>query len=167
MASGTRRAIASILVVEDDEAIAEALVDLLDSEGYRAIVATDGASALSALRSERVALMLLDLGLPDMNGRQMREQQLADEAIAGIPAIILTASAVTVPVDNLPLIRKPFDCDHLLRVIRKELEIAEAARHRGLIEAVSDVRRQLEKTMEDLQAIRRASGDGPPSTRRR
>lgn len=167
MASGTRRAIASILVVEDDEAIAEALVDLLESEGYRAIVAFDGASALRLLRSERVELMLLDLGLPDINGRELREQQVADNAIAGIPVIVLTASAMIISIDNLPLVRKPFDCDHLMRVVRKELELAEAARHRDLIETVSDVRRQLEKTVEDLEVIRRASGDGPPSSRRR
>jgi DNA-binding response OmpR family regulator len=167
MSSGTRRAIASILVVEDDEAIAEALVDLLESEGYRAIVARDGTTALSMLREERVELMLLDLGLPDINGRELREKQVADEAIAGVPVIILTASAMILSVDNLPLIRKPFDCDYLMRVIRKELDLAEAARHRDLLETVSDVRRQMMKTVDELEVIRRAAGDGPPSSRRR
>jgi DNA-binding response OmpR family regulator len=166
MASGTRRALASILVVEDDEAIREVLVDLLTSEGYRAIGAADGASGLRALRSERIDLMLLDLGLPDLNGREVREQQLADETIAGVPVIILTASAV-LAVENLAMVRKPFDCEQLLRVVRRELDNAQAARHRELLDTVSDVRKQLVKTMDDLDSIRRASGEGPPSTRRR
>jgi DNA-binding response OmpR family regulator len=164
--SGTRRALATILVVEDDDAIREVLVDLLESEGYCALGAADGASALKMLRAERIDLMLLDLGLPDINGREVRKQQVADASIAGVPVVILTASAVLV-VDNLPLVRKPFDCDYLLRVVRRELAVAEASRHRDLLETVSDVRKQLVKTMGDLEAIKRASGDGPPSSRRR
>lgn len=166
MASGTRRAIDSILIVEDDDAIREVLKDLLESEGFRVIAASDGGSGLRELRENRVALMLLDLGLPDMNGRELREQQVGDETIANVPVIVLTASA-TSSLDNLPIVRKPFDCDHLLRVVRRELDAAEATRHRELLAAVSDVRKQLVKSMGELEAIRRASGDGPASSRRR
>ncbi len=166
MGSGTRRAAASILVVEDDDAIRVVLLDLLESEGYRAIGAATGAGGLDSLRAERVDLMLLDLGLPDINGREVREQQLADESIADVPVIVLTASAV-LAIDNVALVRKPFDCEYLLRVVRRELAVAEAARHRDILETVSDVRKQLVKTMGDLENIRRASGDGPPSSRRR
>lgn len=165
MASGTRRAIASILVVEDDEAIADVLLDILESEGYRARAACDGAGALGAMRAERFDLVLLDFCLPDMTGRDVRDQQLADAAIAQVPVIVLTAGALTT-VDALPVIRKPFDCDELLQSIRDQLDIAEAARHRTLLAAVSDVRRQLLKSVDDLEAIRRGSDVEPPSKRR-
>lgn len=166
MGSGFRRAIGSILVVEDDDAIREVLTDLLESEGYRVHGAADGVTGLRMLREERVELVLLDLGLPDMNGRELREHQVADPTIAAIPVIVLTASAVLM-VDNLPLIRKPFDCDHLMRTVRRELAAAEATRHRALLDTVTDVRKQLVKTIDELDAIRRASGDGPSSSRRR
>jgi len=166
MGSGTRRAIGSLLVIEDDDAIRDVLVDLLETEGYRAFGAADGATGLRLMREERVELVLLDLSLPDLSGREVREQQLADETIADIPVIILTASAV-LAFENLPLIRKPFDCDYLMKAIRREIAIAEEARHRELLAAVSDVRKQLVKSMGDLEIIKRASGDGPPSSRRR
>lgn len=165
MASATRRAIASILVVEDDEAIADVLLDILESEGYRARAVSDGASALGAMRAEKFDLILLDFGLPDMTGRDVRDQQMADPSIAQIPVIVLTAGALTT-VDQLPVLRKPFDYDTLLDTIREQLDMAEAARHRTLLAAVSDVRRQLLKSVDDLEAIRRSSEIEPPSKRR-
>ena len=59
----------TILVVDDNHQISNFLArELLPSLGYSAIVARNGKSALDALRKEKVALMLLDLQLPDMSG---------------------------------------------------------------------------------------------------
>lgn len=75
-----------ILLVEDDRSIASPLVDGLRAAGYEVDHVTHGAAALSA---ERPDLVLLDLGLPDMDGRDLF-RQLRD-AGTQVPIIMLTA----------------------------------------------------------------------------
>ena len=57
-----------ILVVEDDEAIGGELVQALTSQGYRAMLARDGLAGMAAATAEPPDLVLLDLGLPDVDG---------------------------------------------------------------------------------------------------
>jgi DNA-binding response OmpR family regulator len=78
----------SILVVEDEDAIAEAVRARLQSEGYRVRVASDGPQALSAAAAERPDLVVLDLMLPGMDGLEVcRELQRTD----WLPVLMLTA----------------------------------------------------------------------------
>src|SRR5215216_1313440 len=94
-----------VLVVEDDPDLRELFHDLLDDEGYRAIMATDGAEALDLALGEAPAIILLDLGLPLLDGprfcRAYRErggaapvvlvtaagQQTVEEALAACGAV--------------------------------------------------------------------------------
>lgn len=66
-----------ILVVDDEADLAETLVDLLEEDGHRALVARDGPAALAAVRTFVPDVVLLDLGLPGMDGyevaRRMRK----------------------------------------------------------------------------------------------
>src|SRR5690242_5374004 len=75
---------AHILVVEDDADVREALVDVLEAEGFSVAMAEDGAQALDYLggAAPRPALILLDLMMPNMNGLQFREEQLKEPAYA-------------------------------------------------------------------------------------
>lgn len=169
MPSGARRAVAPILVVEDDDDTRVALVELLESEGFAARGVPDGESGLAALRVERFILVLLDLKLPDMPGGEFRRRQVEEPRFAGIPVIVLTADTVG-SIPGLPLMRKPFDIDELMELVRREIDAADRARSTQLLAAMSDVRKKLEKTMNDLDAIRRGREDddeAPPSTRRR
>jgi DNA-binding response OmpR family regulator len=78
----------SILVVEDEEAIAEAVRARLASEGYRVRLAFDGPQALVAVAEERPDLVVLDLMLPGMDGLEVcREIQRKD----WVPVLMLTA----------------------------------------------------------------------------
>jgi DNA-binding response OmpR family regulator len=78
----------SILVVEDEAAIAEAVRARLSSEGYRVRVAHDGPQAIHASADERPDLVVLDLMLPGMDGLEVcREIQKRD----WIPVLMLTA----------------------------------------------------------------------------
>src|SRR5689334_6104245 len=80
----------TILVVDDDEDILEALRDLLRDEGYDVVAARDGRTALERLRGGlRPRLILLDLMMPTMNGYEFRREQRADPALAGIPTIVV------------------------------------------------------------------------------
>ena len=76
-----------ILLVEDDRSIAESLVDGLTAEGFMINHAGTGAAAIAAAGYE---LVLLDLGLPDMDGREVFRQLRARSAV---PIIMLTARA--------------------------------------------------------------------------
>lgn len=169
MPSGARRAIAPILVVEDDDDTRVALVELFESEGFAVRAVPDGTAGLAALRAERFVLVLLDLELPDMPGAEFRRRQLEEPRLAGIPVIVVTAHTVA-SIPGLPLMRKPFDIDELIALVNREIDAADRARSTQLLAAMSDVRKQLEKTMNDLDAIRRGreeDDEAPASTRRR
>lgn len=163
-----RHSIESILVVDDDDDTRDVLITLLEAEGYRVRAASDALGALAILRSERIALILLDLMMPGMTGGELRGQQLADPALAAIPVIAVTGDTTAV-IDNLLMVRKPFDSTYLLGAIRNELDHAESTRHRELLATASDVRKKMAKTIGDLAAVRRASSPEvePPSRRRR
>lgn len=105
-----------ILIVEDDDRVAEALQAFLNRSGYATARAVDGAQALGLLGSD-TEVVLLDLGLPDMDGidvcRRIRAQ-------SGVPVIIATArSDVQERIRGLragadDFVVKPYDVRELL-----------------------------------------------------
>jgi DNA-binding response OmpR family regulator len=78
----------SILVVEDEEAIAEAVRARLASEGYQVRVAGDGPQAIRAVGEERPDLVVLDLMLPGMDGLEVCQEIQKRE---WVPVLMLTA----------------------------------------------------------------------------
>ncbi|KPX27563.1 DNA-binding response regulator [Pseudomonas syringae pv. delphinii] len=111
-----------LLLVEDDRAIGHGIRVALNTEGYTLDWLEDGLSALHALRSEPFDLLLLDLGLPRMDGfdllRQLRAEELA------LPVLILTArdgtadriAGLDAGADDYLI--KPFDVDELKARVR-------------------------------------------------
>ncbi|MEO8349898.1 MAG: response regulator [Acidobacteriota bacterium] len=82
-----------VLVVEDDRDQREALCAMLDLEGFPHAQAANGRQALDYLRDfPAPCLVLLDLEMPVMNGWDFRARQLADERLADIPVIVVTAN---------------------------------------------------------------------------
>ena len=82
-----------IFVVEDEEMIRDSIVEFLDEQGYDVVGAADGREALDKLAASapRPCLILLDLMMPVMDGREFREHQLQTPAIAEIPVILFSA----------------------------------------------------------------------------
>mgnify|MGYP002649297133 CR=1 FL=1 len=78
----------TILIVEDEESLADPLAYLLRKEGFEAIVAPDGQSALSEFDSNSVDLVLLDLMLPGMSGTEVCKQL---RTTSSVPVIMVTA----------------------------------------------------------------------------
>jgi DNA-binding response OmpR family regulator len=78
----------TVLVVDDEEAIAEAVRARLESEGYRVLVAGDGPQALEAAGRERPDLVVLDLMLPGMDGLEVCRELQRER---WVPVLMLTA----------------------------------------------------------------------------
>jgi CheY-like chemotaxis protein len=111
---------ATILVVEDSEDTREALVVLLEMEGYQAIPAGNGREALDYLNgAPSPALIILDLWMPLMNGAEFRREQMKDARLAAIPVIIRTASSSSRPIDVAAneVVVKPFHIEKLLAIV--------------------------------------------------
>ncbi len=78
-----------ILLVEDDEALADGLSSSLADGGFNVTLAVTGAYADSALRTQPYDLVILDLGLPDTDGREILRRLRARKS--SVPVLILTA----------------------------------------------------------------------------
>lgn len=87
------RPAAPVLVVEDEREQRETLCAMLDLEGFDHAEAANGREALDYLNQSRApCLVLLDLEMPVMNGREFRVKQLADERLSRIPVVVVTAN---------------------------------------------------------------------------
>jgi CheY-like chemotaxis protein len=117
------RARVSILVVDDDLDIRYTLQDILEAEGYSVVTAENGAEALERLQAFLPALILLDLSMPVMSGKEFRTAQLQDPTIASIPTVVVTASGrgkEIVPSMNVAeCLAKPVKLEHLLETVAR------------------------------------------------
>ncbi|MEO7908497.1 MAG: response regulator [Roseiflexaceae bacterium] len=84
-----------ILLVEDDSLNREMVTRRLEWEGYQIITAADGATAVALAEAELPDLILMDLGLPILNGWQATQRIKATPDTQHIPIIALTAYALT------------------------------------------------------------------------
>ena len=85
----------TILVVEDNDASRDALARRLQRRGFDVVIAVDGQQAVSVARSARPDLILMDLGLPVIDGWEATRQLKADPTTQHIPIIVLSAHAMT------------------------------------------------------------------------
>ncbi|MDP9311725.1 MAG: response regulator [Chloroflexota bacterium] len=114
----------TVLVVEDDRAIREALVECLRDEGYHVVEADDGREALATLNAmARPCLILLDLMMPTMNGWEFRAVQRNEARLADIPVVVMSAFPAGVrtlqDLDVQAYLQKPPRFDRLLDVIER------------------------------------------------
>ena len=124
--SGARK----LLLVDDDQALRQSLAEQLASE-FDTVQADSGAGALVAAQGERFDAILLDVGLPDMDGRDVC-RKLRETGIA-VPVIMLTAAAAEADtITGLDAgandyITKPFRLGVLLARLRAQLRSHEAS----------------------------------------
>ncbi len=114
----------TILLVEDDYDVREALVETLRDRDYVVQSAADGEQALKVLRDGfRPGLILLDLMMPRMSGSEFRMVQMRDPELSSMPVVLLSADgrmeekAQALKVDGA--VRKPIDLDELFAVIER------------------------------------------------
>ena len=116
-----------VLVVDDDEEIRGTLGAVLQAEGFDVLEARNGLHALQQLlRPPLPDVILLDMMMPVMTGFEFLDMQQEDPRIRAIPVVAVTVHTKVAEIRGVRrLVRKPFDLDELLRVIR---EVVAAAR---------------------------------------
>lgn len=115
----------SILIIEDERDIQDALGELLILEGYDVSHAHDGREALNMLREPSTVpdLILLDLMMPGMSGFDFLKARRDDAKISDIPVVVMTADAR--PESRLEgwglkdYLRKPLDIEQLLGIVAR------------------------------------------------
>jgi PAS domain S-box-containing protein len=114
----------TVLVVEDEPVVRGVILEMLHDQGYRTLEAVDGPSGLRILRrDQRIDLLVTDVGLPGMNGRQLADQ--ARETRPDLKILFITGYAESVAISDgflqpgMEMITKPFELDNLARRIRE------------------------------------------------
>ena len=112
----------TILLVEDDLDVREALAETLRDEGYVVDATADGLEALQYLQAgHQPGLILLDLMMPRMSGSEFRMAQLKDPALSHFPVVLLSADGrmreKAAALQTAGAVRKPIDLRELLRII--------------------------------------------------
>ncbi len=136
----------SVLIVEDESSIAELIGDVLESAGYRPLVARNGRTALAIARRERPSLVLTDLMMPEVDGAEFVRRMRASPVTSAIPVVMMSsvrpALATAIEGDTaarrldqyvlrampqaqytrvgdevIPFLAKPFDIDDLVDLV--------------------------------------------------
>ena len=113
-----------LLIVEDNESNRDMLSRRLRRRGYEVILAVDGEEGLRVARSEAPDLILMDMGLPVLNGWEATRRLKADSATRSIPVIAFTAHAMSGDREKAleagcdDYDTKPIDLPHLLLKIQ-------------------------------------------------
>jgi two-component system, chemotaxis family, chemotaxis protein CheY len=116
---------ATILVVDDDRGLRATLSAALGDEGYTVVTAFDGLDALEKLQTMSPALIVLDIGMPRMDGYALAEELDRRGLRPGIPLLVLTADgraqekAAQVRAEGW--VSKPFSIDGLIEQVSRAL----------------------------------------------
>jgi len=115
----------TVLVVEDDPAISDMLLALLEAEGFHAELAPDGRCALDLFGAQRPDLITLDLSLPTVDGIEVLDR-LSVNGAANVPIVVVSAYTERLAERHrrraAAVVPKPFEIDCLLDSINAALE---------------------------------------------
>jgi len=169
-----KRVKGTLLVVDDDLLIRQAMEALLTREGYKVRCASNGQMALVAAREDLPELILLDIRLPDMDGFEVCRRLKGDPSMANIPVIFISGLEEVADkvkgfeAGGIDYITKSFQREELLarvethlslRRLQKQIEAQNAQLHQEIAksklaeDALADRTVQLERMNRELVAL--------------
>ncbi len=114
----------TILVVEDEPAIADVLLQVLEEEGYKVVLAIDGQHGLHQVAEVKPDLVLSDLMMPVVTGAEMYRKMQSDPEMSRIPIVLMSAAAAApgfAVTGSIPtyvgFVKKPLDLERLMQLI--------------------------------------------------
>jgi len=115
-----------IMVVDDEESLRELISAIFSSEGYEVMTASSGQECLEKLNTEKPDLILMDMMMPGMSGRETAEKIRQNPKTKDLKIVFLTVARfsetgkdVLDKLDVLDYITKPFDNDDLVSRVKK------------------------------------------------
>jgi CheY-like chemotaxis protein len=112
----------TVLLVDDEHAIVEALGELLAFEGYAVRTAPDGPAAIELVRAGGIDVVLLDVMMPGMDGLQVLAAMRADPGIDGVPVVLMSAAPIPRETQgSAGTLQKPFDLETLRATLARVL----------------------------------------------
>ena len=146
----------SILIVDDEPAVAEMLRDIFVSEGYAVDHAANGGDALMLASLSRPHAVVLDMKLPDTTGADVlaKLRELDDS----IPVVMLSGSddedtaRALLKAGAMDYIQKPFQFDQLTRAVGLAVEVGKSRPRRGVIVPFNPDRRRRPPAVESQPA---------------
>lgn len=115
-----------VLIVEDEQSIAESVAMIVEDAGFGAMLAANGRQALGMARAYPPALVITDLMMPVMGGEEFVHALRADYAARGVaapPIVLMTAASIAYAEELRPdaVIPKPFDVALVESILRRFL----------------------------------------------
>jgi two-component system, OmpR family, aerobic respiration control protein ArcA len=120
----------TILVIDDDETMRAALKRIFEADGYRVLTASDGTQLAGVLDDNPIELIILDIGLPWINGFELAQMMKEHEDLRKIPLIFISARrsdtdvrrGFEVGADDY--IKKPFDIEQIRKTVTTLMRLA-------------------------------------------
>jgi two-component system response regulator FlrC len=153
----------SVLVVEDDAALREALTDTLRAAGLDAVAACDATEALQLLETEEIALVISDVQMPGLNGYQLLTS--IKRLRPDLPVVLMTAYGTVVQAVSAmregatDYIVKPFDAQALIEMARRQLSARAAPNDMVAVDPESKRIMSLARKMAETEATVLITGE--------
>jgi CheY-like chemotaxis protein len=111
------KSVVKVLVVDDESNMRFLIRMILESAGYEVVEAAHGAAALDRVKESRPDMMVTDLMMPVMGGRELVARLRADPETASLPIIVVSANSSSVATAADARLGKPFDADALVAAV--------------------------------------------------
>ncbi len=124
------RSARTLLIIEDDETMRLALRRIFEGEGYQVLTAADGTQLSLVLDDKPIDLIILDIGLPWINGYEIAELMKANEGLKDIPLIFVSGRTSELDIKKCfevgadDFIKKPFDAEKIKKTVNTLIELA-------------------------------------------
>jgi len=127
-----KKAPPTLLVIEDDETVRRALQRIFESSGYRVLAASDGTELTDIMHETFIDLILLDVGLPWINGYELAQMMKEHSELNKVPIVFISAHNDQAAIKKgfgvgaHDYITKPFEVEKVLKTVSTLLKLHEA-----------------------------------------